>query len=554
MHQTKSLSDTVATGLERVRRTRVDRSAGTGRPLFQAPYRYVVVIVAVAATSIALVPLRSHLSVLNTLILYLLLCLALALAVGPGPAALAAVLSFLAFNFFFVPPIHTLRVAHGDHLLALVAFLGVAVVTGQLVARIRTRTEMAIREQRRTALLYELNAALIGDVTLDAILATIVERVVRIYGAASCRILQPSSQGTLKVTAHFPPSASPALDRQHLAVAAWAMTHGQAAGRGRSGRRMIAPQGTRPGAGLMAQAEADVLYLPIRTADRTIGVLEVTGRPGGGSFGPSDEHLLFSFADQAALAIDRARLTKAAAETAALAESDAFKTTLLAALSHDLRTPLAVIKASSTALLDTSVAWEAQARSELLHAIDEEADRLSQMVSNLLDLTRLEGAVLQPDKQWYDVAEVVADVVDRPGLQLAEHAVTMEITPDLPLVRFDYVQIAQVLINLLENAAKYTTESTPIRISAQEVPGAVEITVSDSGPGIPASEFPHLFDAFYRAPADWRIPGTGIGLAICKGFVEAHGGQIWVESQLGEGTSFRFTLPLEEAEDELSGE
>ena len=517
-------------------------------------WRYATVVAAVAGLSLLLLPLRDHLSAVSTLLVYLLLCAALGLTTGPGPAALAAVLASLAYNLLFVPPLYTLRVAETDQLLALAGFLGIAVVTGQLAARIRARTELAEREQRRTTLLYELNAALIGDVTLDAILATIVQRVVRIYGATACRILQPDDSGSLAVTARYPESVSAGIERQRAAVAQWAIEHGLPAGRGKAGARVVMPHGSRPGAGLMAGSDADVLYLPIKSADRAIGVLEVTGRPGGGRFSPDDQQILASFATQAALALERARLTRAAASAQALAESDAFKTTLLAALSHDLRTPLAVIKASSTALLDNSVDWTERSRAELLHAIDEETDRLNAMLGSLLDLTRLQGGALRPDRQWYDIAELGSDVVNRPGLRLADHSLSIEIAPDLPTVRFDYVLIAQVLTNLIENAVKHTPPGTPITISARAVPGAIEVAVSDQGPGIPAADLPHLFDVFYRAPADRRTPGSGIGLAICKGFVEAHGGRMRVESSPGQGATFRFTLPVDEQGDAPDGE
>jgi two-component system sensor histidine kinase KdpD len=508
----------------------------------------------IAATTVALVPVREQLGIPTILLLYLLICFSLALTVGPGASMLAAVLAFGAFNFFFLPPIHTLNVSSSEHLLALFVFLGVTIVTGQLAARVRTRTEVAVREQRRTALLYELNAALIGDVTLDEILATIVQQVVRIYGAAACRILQPDDSGSLALTARFPESAPAGIERQRAAVAQWAMEHGLPAGRGKAGARVVMPHGSRPGAGLMPESDADVLYLPIRSAERAIGVLEVTGRPGGGRFSHDDQQILASFATQAALALERARLTRTAASAQAFAESDAFKTTLLAALSHDLRTPLAVIKASSTALLDSSVDWDEQSRSELLHAIDEETDRLNAMMGSLLDLTRLQGGALRPDRQWYDIAELVADVINRPGLRLADHPLSVEVAPDLPTARFDYVLIAQVLTNLIENAIKYTPPGTPITISARTVPGAIDVAVADRGPGISAADLPHLFDVFYRAPADRRIPGSGIGLAICKGFVEAHGGRLRVESSPGQGATFRFTLPIDEPEGAPDGE
>ena len=516
--------------------------------------RYLAVPLAVALLTVSIVPARDRISVFNALFLYLMLCYALALTAGSGPAVLAALLSFGIFNYFFVPPIHTFRIADSDHAVALIAFLGVAIVTGQLVARVRTRTEVARREQHRTALLYELNAALIGNVTLDAMLATIVERLVRIYGAASCRILRPAEGGALAVSAGFPPPVSPEIERQRSALARRAMDQGAVMGRSRTSRRVVPARGDQPGAGLMADSEFDSMYVPIRTASRTLGVLEVNGRPGGGRFSAEDEQLLATFANQAALAVERASLLEAAARAGALAESDAFKSTLLAALSHDLRTPLAVIKASSSALLDPTVTWDETARSGLLVAIDEEADRLDRPVGNLLDLTRLQGTVLRPNREWYDIAELIADVIQRPPMNQSGHPIEIAIEGDLPSICFDYVQIAQVLTNLIENAIKYTPAGTSITVSARRVVGMIEIAVADTGPGIAPTDVPHLFDPFYRGGTDRRIPGTGIGLAICRGFVEAHGGQIRVRSQVGEGTVFSFTLPIDRQEDGVRAE
>ena len=270
--------------------------------------------------------------------------------------------------------------------------------------------------------------------------------------------------------------------------------------------------------------DADALYLPIMTKDRIAGVLEVTGRPGTGVFRAEDQQTLTTFVDQAALALERARLSAEAAQAAALAQSDELKSALLAAVSHDLRTPLASIKASATSLLDDSVEWDAETRQDFLEAIDEETDRLTLMVSNLLDLSRIEGGALRPQKDWYDIDELIVDVRARLAPRTRSHPLTITVEPDLPLLRFDYVQIAQVLVNLIENAVKYTPDGTPIAVAAHQVPGAIEISVHDDGPGIPREHQLRLFDKFYRAYAATAAPGAGIGLAISKGLVEAHGG------------------------------
>jgi two-component system sensor histidine kinase KdpD len=500
----------------------------------------VAAIVAVAALTGVMIPFRDQLGVLNVLLLYLLLTFMVALAGGLWPAVLSAVLGFLAFDVLFIPPYLTLSVAAPDHVLALFVYLGVAVITAHLVSRLRDRTQAALRESRRMALLAELNAALIGDVTLEAILARISERVVTVYGARGCRVLVRGDDGELRAGAFYPERIGPEVDRTGLSLAEWAMTNRQPVGRGDRGGRIA---GRKPGTPRPASG-ADVLYLPIMTKDRVAGVLEVTGRPGKGVFRAEDEQTLMTFVDQAALALERARLSAEAAQAAALAQSDELKSALLAAVSHDLRTPLASIKASATSLLDDSVEWDAATRRDFLTAIDEETDRLTLMVSNFLDLSRIEGGALRPQKDWYDVDELIADVRARLATRTASHPLLVTIEPDLPPLRFDYVQISQVLVNLLENAVKYTPPGTSIAVAARQAGGAIEISVHDDGPGIPVEHQARLFEKFYRAHSGSAAAGTGIGLAISKGLVEAHGGRIWVESEPGSGTTFRFTLPL----------
>ena len=353
--------------------------------------------------------------------------------------------------------------------MALFVYLGVAIVTARLVSGMRERTEQALRESRRMALLAELNAALIGDVTLDAILARIAERIVTVYGAQGCRVLVRGEDEELRTAAFFPESIGPNVDRTGLSLAEWAVANRTPVGRSGRGGRIV---GRNPVTPASSAGGADVLYLPIMTEDRIAGVLEVTGRPGTGVFRAEDQQTLTTFVDQAALALERARLSAEAAQAAALTQSDELKSALLAAVSHDLRTPLASIKASATSLLDDSVEWDEETRQDFLEAIDEETDRLTLMVSNLLDLSRIEGGALRPQKDWYDIDELIVDVRARLAPRTRTHPLTITVEPDLPLLRFDYVQIAQVLVNLIENAVKYTPAGTPIAVAARPDPGS----------------------------------------------------------------------------------
>ncbi len=275
-------------------------------------------------------------------------------------------------------------------------------------------------------------------------------------------------------------------------------------------------------------------------------MLEVAGKPGGGRFRDDDVRLLTSFADQAALALERARLTEEAARGIVSAQSDELKSALLAAVSHELRTPLTVIKASVTSLLDRSVHWDTASQEEFLQAIDEETDRLTRMVGNLLDLSRIESGALRPDKAWYDVGELLGDVANRLTSVAVNHDMHVDLEPNLPLACFDYVEIAQVFMNLGENAVKYTSPGTRIVLSARHVADVIEFAVSDTGPGIQPHNVSLLFEKFYRVDATGRVSGSGIGLTISKGLVEAHGGHIWVDSRPGEGTVVCFSIPFNE--------
>jgi two-component system sensor histidine kinase KdpD len=334
------------------------------------------------------------------------------------------------------------------------------------------------------------------------------------------------------------------VDRQAATIALWVIAHRLPAGLSSEGRRIRQPHGRGlPPKMPLTRKQHDVLYVPVATDERVIGVLEVSGKPGGGRFAEDDERLLTSFADQAALAVERARLADEEARARVLEQTNELKSAPLAAVSHDLRTPLAAIKASSSALLDTSVDWGPEARDELLSAIDGETDRLTLMVSNLLDLSRIEGGALRPDKDWHDIGELLADTQVRLLRQTEDHPLTIEAEPGLPVVSFDYVEIAQVVLNLIGNAAKYSPAGAPILVTARSAGNEIQISVQDRGMGIPPERLPHIFETFYRAHERGPVAGSGIGLAICKGLVEAHGGRIWAQSRVGEGTTVTFSLP-----------
>ena len=508
---------------------------------------YLITGAALFVVTLALFGLRAHLGVVNIAMVYLLCVLLAALWAGRGPAVSTAIVTFVLFDVLFLPPYYKLTITASDHVLALFVFLAVALVTSRLVTQVRERVVVAEQQQARAQLLYQLNEGLVTGRSLAEILDTIVGHVVQIYGAHRASILTRGAGDRLDRVASFPESDLPALTRNEEVVALQALTSGQATGIATGRTRIMSPHGIGSTGQTPARSREDVIYLPIDTPERQIGVLEVRGRPDGGRFDDDDRALLGSLADQAALALERVRLTNEAARAEVLAQSDELKSALLASVSHDLRTPLATIKTSVSSLMDHEVEWTPEARSEFLEAIDEETDRLTRMVGNLLDLSRIEGGALRPDRDWYDARELVQRVAGRlsPRASATGHTLSATIDPDVTLGYFDYVEIDQVLANLVENAINYTPTGSKIEVAASTLPEGLRFAVRDDGPGIPAHAREKVFEKFYRAGNARGLKGVGIGLSISRGLVDAHGGRIWIERSGGSGTTVVFTIPFD---------
>ena len=510
---------------------------------------YLIGALGIALVTLIAQPNRDRLNAVTIALSYLVIVLAGATMGGLGPGIFTSIVGFLTFNFFFLPPYYTFIVGSPEDVVALFVFLIVAAVTSELVGRLREREREARRRAIESETLSRLSTELIADVTLDTVLATVVEQVTRIFALDSAALLLPDASGALRVRLAYPAEAESHYlrDREHAAVAAHVFAAGIPVGVG-SPHRVYRPHGPGQGSALLPRGRR-VLYVPVRAARGSVGVMGVAAVRAS-DYSAGERRLLTTFANQAALAIDRARLIEEATRAAALEEADRLKSALLAAVSHDLRTPLASIKASATSLLQADVRWDAATQREFLTAIDEETDRLTGLVSNLLDLTRIQGGALKPERQWNEIGELIAAVTDRLAPLVETHPLRVEVAPDLPPVMFDYVEIGQVLANLIENAAKYSDHGTEIAVAADRDGNELRVRVTDHGFGIPPADVPHVFDTFYRVqrqgPAR-RIGGTGIGLAICKGFVEAHGGTITGESAVGRGSTFTFTLPLEPA-------
>jgi two-component system sensor histidine kinase KdpD len=284
--------------------------------------------------------------------------------------------------------------------------------------------------------------------------------------------------------------------------------------------------------------------VPIRVGERRLGTLHVHAAQAA-DFDPAEDRLLSAAAAQIGLAVERDRLRKEATHAEILRRTDQLRTALLNAVSHDLRTPLAAIMASAGSLRQQDVRWSDEERQAFAQAIEEEAAHLNRLVGNLLDLSRIQAGSLRPEMSWYDLATLVEDVLERLRPVTSRHQVRSSIPEELPPVWLDPVEIGEVLYNLVDNAAKYAPPGSEIDVEVTQPPGAVRLAVMDRGPGIPAEALPQLFDPFYQVlDGQARPKGLGLGLAVVKGLVEAHGGRVWAENRPGGGASFIIMLPL----------
>lgn len=514
---------------------------------------YVAALLAVSAISMLIGLVLGRFRIANSSMLYLIAVLAVAVWGGRGAAIVASLASFLAFNWFFVEPVHTFTVADPQEWVALLLFLLTAIVTGQLAAALRQQAEEAVQRrreaeerEREAVVLYDVTR-LVADPDLDRALQAVAERIREELDLATVAI-KLAAEGGEQIRA-LAGSDTEALTRirgasgppEGLLGEGQPPTH---AGRGTPGRwvRVVAAR-----ARAVSTPARAVLLVPIKLNTQRVGALLLV-RKGGGAFSGSDDRLLGTVAVQLSWALERERLRRVSTEGEILRRTDELKSALLNAVSHDLRTPLASIIASAGSLRQQDVRWSPRERGEFAQAIEEEALRLNRLVGNLLDLSRIEGGSLQPEKGWYDLSALVDDVLGRLRPLTGGHPITVNVPDDLPPIHFDYVEIDQVLSNLVENAVKYTPRGTALVVAAQMVPGAVAVTVEDRGPGIPPEALPRVFERFYRVGGigdrqGMRPTGTGLGLAVVRGLVEAHGGRVWAEPRPGGGARFTFTLP-----------
>ena len=486
-------------------------SAGARR----GPLGYAVAALGTGAVTGVLLAVREGVSPTNVVLAFLAVVFAAAAVGGLGPGLLACGLGFLAFDVLFLPPYNELRVHDPQDFVSLLVYVAVAVAVSGLVELIRRRQDEAEHRERESRVLYELSSSLVAHGGLDETLDSVVRTVRSLFDLAGCAVVLGDASGTPWVAAR-------AGDTGALATAL-----------GNGTVRVRGPElGLDPG---------QALTVPMQGAEGPVGALVVVA---GGSlaFGEPERRVLATFANQAALAVEQRQLEQERARARELEETDRLRTALLDSVSHDLRTPLASIKGSVTSLLDGEVAWPDDQRAEFLSTIDAETDRLTHLVANLLDMSRLEAGDYRPDIVEVDLAEIAVPVAET-ARGRCDQRITVDLAEGLPPVLADPVRLDQVLTNLLDNARRYAPGS-PVELTARPDGGLVEIRVADHGPGIPPAEHERVFQQFYRLKGGGRRPeGTGMGLAICRGIAEALGGTLTVETTPGGGATFVLRLP-----------
>jgi two-component system, OmpR family, sensor histidine kinase KdpD len=455
-------------------------------------------------------------------LLFLTAVLVSAVLFGLWPALLACIVSTLAYNFLFLPPLYTFTIADPENVVALFFFAVAAVIVSNLTARVRAQAITARARARITEELYLFSRKLAVATNLDDLLWATVHQIALMLKVRVVLLLPEEER--IVVRAGFPPEDT--LDAADLAAARWCWEKNRPAGRGAD---------TLPG--------AKRLFLPMQTGRGAVGVIGIDRDEPGPMLTPDQQRLLDALADQAALAIERVNLVEAVDRARLAVETDRLRSALLTSISHDLRTPLSSILGSATSL---SGALDAATRDALARNIQDEAERLNRFIGNLLDMTRLESGPLPTRTSLTELSDVVGSALQRASKVLVNHAVQMRLESNLPLLELDDVLLEQALFNLLDNAAKYTPPGSRITISAWREGGQVKLQVIDEGQGIPPADLERIFDKFYRAGGpDHRRAGTGLGLSICRGFIEAMGGTIIASNRTDRsGAVFTIALPV----------
>jgi two-component system sensor histidine kinase KdpD len=498
------------------------KTAPPRRPQPMEPRGYAAGLVLVLAATLLCEMLRSFLAPTNMVMFYLLAVVVASVRLGRKPAIATAFLGVLAFDFFFVPPRMTFVVVDTQYLLTFLGLFVVGVVISTLVARARERAEVMRIREVQTASLYYLSRDLAASPDISAVVKALLTNVAEALNAQVV-ILLPEGERLDMVAA----SEGLTLDVKEQAVADWAFRNSHPAG-----------------CDTDTLGSAKLIYLPIQTPSTVLGILGVKLDKPGAYRSQDNRRLLDAFATQAAMAIERIRFSRQAEQAQILQARENLERALLNSISHDLRTPLVSVTGALYSLKEQGTTMHDSARKEMLESACSEAERLNRFVGNLLDMTRIEAGAIRLNMELCDIQDLIGCALAATEQRMGDRAVEINMSGDLPLVSMDLVLMTQVLVNLLDNAHKYSPRESTIEISATIDNIWLSLAVSDRGPGVPEQDLKRVFDKFYRIPIPEGAGGTGLGLSICKGIVDAHGGKICAENRAGGGLKVLIRIPL----------
>jgi two-component system, OmpR family, sensor histidine kinase KdpD len=486
-------------------------------------YLWVFVILALSTGLGAL--LQPFISPTNLVMVYLLAVVLTALYLGRGPAVMMSILGVLAFDFFFVPPFFTFAVSDTEYLVTFAGLLVVGLVISYLTVRTREQIEATRRREAENAALYSLSRDLAACESLEDVTGAILVNIKQTFGKEALLLLPREPDPNKLQLIGAGPTLQ--LTSNEFAVAAWVYEHNQPAGRGTE-----------------TLSASQIRFIPLPAAQGAIGVLGILPSDPLRVLTPEQRRLLDTFASQAAQAIERIHLAEQAQKAQLLQETEKLQAALLASISHNLRTPLVTITGALTSLADPQANLDENARRTLAADAVFEADRLNWLVSNLLDMTRLEAGALHLNREAADLQDVVGAAIAQMRHRLDEHPVIAYFPASLPLVPLDFVLVVHVLLNLLDNAIKFSQPGEPVDIRAHQAGDFAILSISDHGVGIPEEDLNHIFEKFYRSRLTDSVPGTGLGLSISKGIIEAHGGKIRATNRPSGGTEIEISLPI----------
>ena len=507
---------------------------------------YLFAVLCIASATAVFYPGRDYFARQQWALLYLPVIVLVAGTSGSRPALVAAVLSFLAWNYFFLPPYHTLVVADPMDWLSLLVFLLVGITMGMQTVRIRRRELQALMGEREATLLNRFSSYLVTEMNTAGMTDMLLTEIAQSMGANAAALYLSDDEGQFSCAGRSPSLLADSADDIGR-LAAWVFDHAEAiglpAGRSSAGSDLgVWPVSVNHNDIVPGSTRRD-LFLPLQTASRVEGVLYVGEKTDGSDYALHDARLLVSIVNQAAAFRERRRLQHAANQAAALKEADRLKSAFMSSISHELKTPLAALTATITSLIEDDVIWDPDAMRAELRAVSEDLDRLNDSIGSLLDLSRLESNAWVPRIEPCEVGDIIGLAVSRIRSKQKER-IDFSVPEDLPLISVDFHQWARALENIIENALAYSDPDKPVCIGASHDAAGTRIWVEDLGPGIGPQERTRVFEKFYRGDAARNVAsGTGLGLAIAREIVQSHGGSILVEDVQPHGARFVILLP-----------